>query len=97
MERIVSLLEQQKKWFEDLNMNVLGWLANSLDLNIIENIWSYAVRKVYEKGVQNNSYKELEDNIYTAWDSIDPDYLKQFVASMPDRMAQCLAMKGGPT
>lgn len=86
-----------KKWFEERNINVLEWPANSPDLNIIENVWSYLVRKVYENGRQYNSFAELEDNIYAAWDSIDPDYLKKLVASMPDRMAQCLTMKGGPT
>ena len=39
----------------------------------------------------------LEDNMHAAWGSIDPDYLKQLVASIPGRMAQCLTMKGGPT
>ena len=63
----------------------------------MENAWSYVVRKVYEKVKQNNSFKDLEDNIYTAQDSIDTDYLKQLVVSVTDRMDQCLTLKGGPT
>ena len=51
------------------------------------------IHKDYEKGKQYNSFKELECNIYTEWDSIDPDYLKHFVARMPNRMAKCLTMK----
>ena len=86
-----------KKWFEKQNINVLPWPANSPDLNIIENVWSYLVHKVYEKGRQYNSLEELENNIYAAWDSIDPNYLKELVASMPERMVQCLTVKGGPT
>ena len=54
-------------------MNALT--TKSPNLNIIENAWSY-VHKEYEKGEQNNSFKELEDNIYALWDSIDSDYLK---------------------
>ena len=55
------------------------------------------IHKDYEKGKQYNSFKELECNIYTEWDSIDPDYLKQLVTSIPDRMAQYLTIKGSPT
>ena len=54
----------------------MPWPDNSLDLNIIEKVSFYVVRTVYEKGKQYNSIKELDDNIYTAWDSINPDNLK---------------------
>ena len=76
----------EKKWFEQRNVNGLVWPTNFLDLNIIENIWSYVVCQVYEKEMQSSCIKELEDNIYIAWDSTDPDCLKQFVSSTPDRM-----------
>ena len=60
------------------------------------NVRSYVVHKVYEKKNQNKSFKKLEDNMYTAWDSNDPDYLKQLLISMSYRMPQCLTMKRGP-
>ena len=51
---------------------------------------------MYEKGAQYNSFKELEDNIYTGWNNIDPENLKEIVASMLDNMAQCLTIKKEP-
>ena len=74
----------------------MDWPANSPNLNILKNVKSCVVRKVYEKGKQYNYVKEVEDNIHTAWDSIHLDYLKQFVVSMPDRMELYLTMKGIP-
>ena len=97
MEKFVTILEQKKKSLEERNINVLVWSATSTDLNIIENVWFYDVLKVYKKGKQCNSFKGLKYSIYTAWDSIDPDYLKQLVSCVPDRVAQCLTIKGSPT
>ena len=87
----------KRKIFEERNINLLLWPANYPDLNIIENVWSYDFRKFCEKGEQKNSFKEQEDNIYTVPNSIDPDYFKQRIASIPDRIARCLTMKRGPT
>lgn len=72
-----------KKWFSERNINVLAWPANSADLNVIENVWSYLVRKVYQNERQYTSFENPENNIYTTWDSIDPNYWKKLVASMP--------------
>ena len=69
--------------------------AVSLDLNIVENVSSYVVRKAHKKGKQYNFFKDLEDNMYLECNSIDPEFLKQFIASVLDRMAKCMTMKRG--
>ncbi len=42
-----------KSWFNDHGVTVLDWLANSPDLNPIENLWSIVKRKMRDTRPNN--------------------------------------------
>ncbi len=42
-----------KSWFNDHGVTVLDWLANSPDLNLIENLWGIVKRKMRDTRPNN--------------------------------------------
>lgn len=86
-----------RQYFDNMNIPLLPWTANSPDLNPIENIWSLLKKKVYRRGALNlqnpiqNVNLVLEDRDY--WNSV----CARLIASMPRRVASVIEKKGGPT
>lgn len=86
-----------KSWIEHQNVEVLEWPPYSPDLNIIENVWGWLVRKVYESGKQYSCKSELISAIQHAWSSISLDFLKKLYDSLPNRLYECILKQGGNT
>ena len=86
-----------KKFFEDEGIQILAWPACSPDLNVIENVWGYLVRLVYENGKQYESINDLTTAIFDSWKMIPTDYLKNLVSSMKTRICEVLMKNGGAT
>lgn len=60
----------------------LNWPPYLPALNIIENIWSWLPRKVYEGGKQYETKDDIIVGIKAAWSEISLDYLKSLDESM---------------
>lgn len=86
-----------KSWIESQNVELLPWPPYSPDLNIIENVWGWLTRKVYEGDKQYESNEELIAGIEAAWAEISLDYLKSLYYSLKDRMFEVILKKGGST
>lgn len=86
-----------KLWIERQDVEVLNWPPYSPDLNIIENVWGWIVRKVYESGKQYSNKSELIDAIKHTWSCISLDLIKNLYDSVPNRIYQCILNKGGST
>ena len=71
-----------------------NWPANSPDLNVIENLWSIIKRKVEE--LQPKSTNELIDAIFTVWESIPMDMIRNLIDSMEDRLKKVVHLNGLP-
>jgi hypothetical protein len=82
-------------WFTNKGIHLLPWPSRSPDLNPIENIWGYLVRRVYASGKQYQSVTELEAAVQGAWDSITVAELHKLVNSMPKRLVGVLKANGG--
>ncbi len=60
-----------KNWFNDHGVGVLDWPANSPDLNLIENLWSFVKRKMRSKRPKNAD--ELKATVKATGASITPE------------------------
>ncbi|KAL7727430.1 hypothetical protein ACLKA6_017554 [Drosophila palustris] len=86
-----------KSWIQDQNVDLLDWPPYSPDLNIIENVWGWLARKVYESGKQYSNKTELIEGIKHAWSTISLNYIEQLYHSIPNRIFEVIANNGGTT
>ena len=87
--------KKAKKWFDENDIKIMDWPAQSPDLNPIENLWAVVDSDVKKKKPRN--LDELWKVIKESWDAIPADYCRKLVHSMPKRIAEVLKVKGGPT
>ncbi|MBW0510888.1 hypothetical protein O181_050603 [Austropuccinia psidii MF-1] len=83
------------EWRANNNIQKLVWLANSFNLNPIENLWfkmKYTVTTLYNPRTMD----ELQEAICMAWDSIPVSHLDALLASMPHRMQAVIHNNGAP-
>lgn len=84
-----------KKYFEDSNISLLDWPAQSPDMNPIENLWAYLDEKIDKTGVKNSN--EYFIRLNDAWNKIDIQFLKKLVESIPRRLSAVIDARGGHT
>ena len=78
------------------------WPLCSPDLNPIENLWAALKTHLYKQHPhlldtdlkEERLYTEMERCIQDAWDSLDPNYLYNYIGSMKDR-CQAVIDAGG--
>ena len=77
------------------NIQVIKWLPQSPDLNIIASLWDYLDKRKVEKQtkLKEHQWQVLQD----AWNNIPMDYINKLQLSIPKRMNAVLAAKGGHT
>ena len=84
-----------RNWFEANEVKKIEWPPYSPDLNTIENLWGWLVRKVYANGRQFNSVFELKREIQSKWDEVPSDLLESLISSVPNRLIQVIRNSGG--
>ena len=82
-------------WFEENEIDVMTWPAQSPDLNPIENLWDELGRRI--DGYTSRNREELWENVKNEWYEITTDVTKKLVESMPRRLQAVIAAKGGHT
>ena len=84
-----------KKWRAARSFDAMPWLAQSPDLNPIENLWSIIKRRISKKRHIIKTAEEMGIAVQKEWDSLtEADYLS-CVDSMQERVKRCLRAKGG--
>jgi transposase len=81
-----------KSFFENRGIQLLGWPANSPDLNPIENVWSILKERVRKRCPQ--SKENLRQVAIEEWDSIPQKVIKKTVESFKKRCAQIISRRG---
>lgn len=89
--------KETMKWFEENNIYVMDWPSLSPDLNPVENVWSWLVRKIYLNGKQYGTVQELKNAIQEAWEECPQEYLDKLINSMPDRIFEMIKLNGDKT
>jgi hypothetical protein len=77
------------------HIQLIAWPGNSVDLNPIENIWSWMKGQLYQNTTATNM-EDWKEEIKKLWaiKVADSDYLKKLVESMPRRL-QDVIERGG--
>jgi hypothetical protein len=86
-----------KKWFQDHQITVLQWPAQSPDLNPIEHLWSVLKRKLADYEEAPGGILELWERVQVEWEKIDVGTCQNLIESMPRRMEAVINCNGGYT
>lgn len=85
------------EFFEQENITVLPWPANSPDLNLIEHIWVYIKSKLDLYPKAPKTMNELWERVQDIWGHISSDFLQNLYTSMPKRLEEVIKNKGRNT
>ena len=87
-------------FFQQHNINVVEWSANSPDLNIIEHVWRYLKIEIYKVHIVNNKEKlweRVQSVMQTMWSEEMTVKINQLYESLPRRMQAVIVANGGNT
>lgn len=84
-----------KAWFEENEIELLPWPANSPDLNPIEHLWVEIDKKLAK--IQLVSMAELEEALHKYWCEITRHDVLNLIESMPERVEAVIKARGGHT
>ena len=84
-------------WFNDNDIIVMKWPAQSPDLNPIEHLWHYLKKKLLEYEVPPKGIHEFWERIEKEWNEIPAETCQKLIESMPRRIEAVLKAKGGYT
>jgi len=86
-----------EKWFEDNEIIVMAWPAQSPDLNPIEHLWEHLKRVLKRYDEPPRGVFELWERVAEEWGEISPEVCQNLIESMPRRVAAVIKAKGGQT
>ncbi|GFV90216.1 uncharacterized protein TNCV_4379321 [Trichonephila clavipes] len=75
------------------HFQTLPWPARSPDLSPVEHVWDKQKRQMPSW----DSLHDLELAVQDLWAHLPQDNIRCLINSMPDRVAACIAARGGPT
>ena len=86
-----------KIWFEEQDIKLLDWPAQSPDLNPIEHTWGHF--KKYLSGYERapTGVHQLWDRVVVEWGKISVEECQKWIESMPRRIQAVIKAKGGHT
>ena len=86
-----------KIWFEEHNIKLLDWPAQSPDLNPIEHTWGHLKKCLsgYERA--STGVHQLWDRVVVEWGKISVEEYQKWIESMPRRIQAVIKAKGGYT
>ena len=89
--------KKAKNWFQNSDLEVMEWPAQSPDLNPIEHLWSHLKKKLGEYETPPAGITGLWERVEKEWNNIPASVCQNLIESMPRRVAAVLAANGGYT
>jgi hypothetical protein len=86
-----------REWFEEYNINVLDWPAQSPDVNVIEYLWGTLKKKLQAYENPPKGVWELWERLAVEWEKITAEDCQKLIESMPRRIQAVIKAKGGHT
>ncbi|CAB5196624.1 unnamed protein product [Rhizophagus irregularis] len=84
-------------WMRTHNVPMLDLVAQSLDLNPIENLWDHLDHQVQKRKPLPKSKQELISVVQEKWRKISIETLHHLILSLPSRIKAVIKAKGGHT
>ena len=84
-----------QNWFQDQDIKLLDWPAQSPDLNPIEHTWNHLKRCLSEYENTPSGVHQLWDRVVIEWGKISVDECQKWIESMPRRLQAVIKAKGG--
>ena len=85
------------QWFEDNDIQLLLWPAQSPDLNPIEHLWVHLKRTLQGYPTPPKGVHELWERVEEEWNGISAETCQNLIESMPRRIKAVIKAKGGHT
>jgi len=89
--------KKASQWFQQNNINVLKWPAQSPDLNPIEHLWQHLKRQLNAYEVPPAGVHELWERVEKEWEKIPKEVCRNLIESMPRRIEAVIKAKGAQT
>ncbi|GFX01874.1 transposable element Tc3 transposase [Trichonephila clavipes] len=84
-------------FLETENIQRMSWPANSPDLNSVEQVWDMLGKQIAALSHPSSSATELKRALQEAWNRLSPQLIHHLIASVVNRCAACLAVRGDHT
>src|SRR3978361_1617006 len=81
------------KWFEVNDIELLGWPAQSPDLNPIEHLWNHIKKQLKKYQEPPRGVHELWERVVEEWEAIEPEVCQRLIESMPRRIQAVIKAK----
>src|SRR5882724_5781155 len=82
------------QWFEDNDIQVLVWTAQSPNINPIEYLWVHLKRAMLHYPTPPKGVHELWDRVVEEWNKIPPETCQKLIESMPRRIQTVIRARG---
>ena len=86
--------KQAAQWFEDNNVQVLEWPAQSPDLNPIEHLWHHLKSQLQLYDTPPKGVHQLWKRVEKEWNEISPEVCQNLIESMPRRIQAVIKANG---
>ena len=84
-------------WFEENEIPLIDWPAQSPDPKPIEHLWQHLKRQLKTYGTHPKGVHELWGRAAKEWNQIGPEVCQNLISSMPRRCQAVIKARGGHT
>lgn len=90
----VNAVPTAQNWLSSEGIKTQKWPTIAHDLNIMENIWGWLIREVYEGGRKFSRKDDLIFRIREAWSRLPMDLVNNLYSTLPERITELYYTRG---